>query len=359
MSSHTLKSLHERVGGELHGDASTQITGVAIIRDATPGDITLAGDAKFSESLKDCDASAVIVAKGVSSHGLPCIEVEDLHAAFMIITQLFRPAPRVPARTISPAAHVSDTAQTGENPSIAANVVVEDGVVLGDNVTLHAGVVVMEGSVIGNDTTIFPNAVIYENSKIGDRCIIHASAVIGAYGFGYDSSAAGHVLSAQLGNVEIGNDVEVGACVTIDRGTYTPTTIGDGSKLDNQVQIAHNCRIGRHNMICSQVGIAGSCTTGDFVVLAGQVGIGDHITINDGGVCGAQAGIMQDVPAGTTVIGSPARPARQQFGIFGAMAKLPAMRRELRALSRDVAALQTTDATEKTSDDAPAERDAA
>jgi len=357
MTNHTLKSLQDLVGGVLHGDGDTPITGVAIIRDCVAGDITLAGSAKFSESLKDCQASAVVVATGVSAQGLPCLEVEDLHGAFTIITQQFRPAPRVAAAKISPAAHISPTAKIGDGAAISANVVVEDNVVIGNNVTLHAGVAVMAGTEIGDDVTIFPNAVIYENTRIGSRCIIHSGAVIGAYGFGYDSSAAGHVLSAQLGNVEIGDDVEIGACATIDRGTYTPTMIGDGSKLDNQVQIAHNCRIGRHNMICSQVGIAGSCTTGDFVVMAGQVGVGDHLTINTGGVCGAQAGIMQDVPAGTTVIGSPARPARQQFAIFGAMAKLPAMRRELRSLTRDVK--QLCDDNANPAEDNAAGRDAA
>ena len=129
--------------------------------------------------------------------------------------------------------------------------------------------------------TIFPNAVLYENTDRRRRATIHASAVLGAYGFGYELVDGRHVLSAQLGNVVLGADVEIGAGTTIDRGTYGPTIIGDGTKIDDQVMVAHNCRIGRHNMLCSQVGVAGSTTTGDYVVMAGQVGVRDHVHIGD------------------------------------------------------------------------------
>lgn len=131
----------------------------------------------------------------------------------------------------------------------------------------------MAGCVIGKDTTLFPNVVLYEDTHVGDRVILHAGAVIGAYGFGYREIDGQHTLASQLGNVVIEDDVEIGACATIDRGTYGATTIGAGTKIDNLVQIAHNCRLGQHNLICSQVGIAGSTTTGDRVVMAGQVGV--------------------------------------------------------------------------------------
>ena len=139
----------------------------------------------------------------------------------------------------------------------------------------------MAGSQIGEEVTIFPNAVLYENTVVGPRCLIHANAVLGAYGFGYGFADGRHVLSAQLGNVVLGADVEIGAGSTIDRGTYGPTSIGEGTKIDDLVMVAHNCRIGRHNMLCSQVGIAGSTTTGDYVVMAGQVGVRDHVHIGD------------------------------------------------------------------------------
>ena len=187
--------------------------------------------------------------------------------------------------------------------------------------------------------TIFPNAVLYENTVVGPRCLIHANAVLGAYGFGYGFADGRHVLSAQLGNVVLEADVEVGAGSTIDRGTYGPTLIGEGTKIDDLVMVAHNCRIGRHNMLCSQVGIAGSTTTGDYVVMAGQVGVRDHVHIGDRAVLGAMAGVTNDVPEGSRMIGIPATPERDQKVKQAAFSKLPEMRRQLKQLQRTVEAL--------------------
>jgi UDP-3-O-[3-hydroxymyristoyl] glucosamine N-acyltransferase len=181
---------------------------------------------------------------------------------------------------------------------------------------------------------------LYEDTIVGDRCIIHAGAVIGAYGFGYLTEHGRHRLSAQLGHVEMESDVEIGACTTIDRGTYGPTAIGAGTKIDNLVQIAHNCRIGRHNLLCSHVGIAGSCTTGDYVVMAGQAGSRDHINIGDRVTVGAQAGIMHDIDDGETQVGSPATPVRQQMVMQAALSRLPEMRKELKALQHQVERLE-------------------
>jgi UDP-3-O-[3-hydroxymyristoyl] glucosamine N-acyltransferase len=164
--------------------------------------------------------------------------------------------------------------------------------------------------------------------------MIHANAVLGAYGFGYGFADGRHVLSAQLGNVILEADVEIGACTTIDRGTYGPTVIGEGTKIDDHVMIAHNCRIGRHNMLCSQVGIAGSTTTGDYVVMAGQVGVRDHVHIGTKAVLGAMAGVTNDVPEGARMIGIPATPERDQKLKQAAFSKLPEMRRELKKLQR-------------------------
>jgi UDP-3-O-[3-hydroxymyristoyl] glucosamine N-acyltransferase len=205
----------------------------------------------------------------------------------------------------------------------------------------------MAGCQIGEQVTIFPNAVLYENTVVGPRSVIHAGAVLGAYGFGYVSSGGKHQLSAQLGYVEVGADVEIGACSTIDRGTYGPTVIGEGTKIDNLVMIGHNCRIGRHNMLCSQVGIAGSTTTGDYVIMAGQAGVRDHVTIGDRAVLGAKAGVPNDVPADTMVFGIPARPEREQKLIFAAIARLPELRRQVKALVAAVARLQGRDNDEQ------------
>jgi UDP-3-O-[3-hydroxymyristoyl] glucosamine N-acyltransferase len=178
--------------------------------------------------------------------------------------------------------------------------------------------------------TLYPGAVLYDGTVLGDRVVVHAHAVLGADGFGYRFQDGRHVKVPQLGHVEVGDDVEIGAGTTIDRGTFQATRIGAGTKIDNLVQIGHNCRIGRHNVLVSQVGIAGSCTSGDYVVLAGQVGVADHIHLGDRAVIGARAGVTKDVPAGQRMLGAPATPEREQKRIMMTLEKLPELRRDLR-----------------------------
>ena len=194
----------------------------------------------------------------------------------------------------------------------------------------------MTGCRIGEQVTIFPGAVLYENTRIGPRCILHSGVVLGAYGFGYKLVEGRHVLSSQLGYVELGPDVEVGAGSTIDRGTYGATMIGEGTKIDNLVMIAHNCRIGRHDRICSRVGVAGSTTTGYYVVRAGEVGVRDDVQIGTGAVLGAKAGVSGDVRDGVRMLGTPAVPEREQKLLFATISKLPEMRKQLRELQRQV-----------------------
>ena len=196
----------------------------------------------------------------------------------------------------------------------------------------------MAGCRIADQVTIFPRVVLYENTIVGSRTTIHAGAVIGAYGFGYEQSAQGHRLTPQLGHVIIESDVDIGANSTIDRGTYGATLIGQGTKLDNQVMIGHNCRIGRHNLLCAQVGIAGSCTTGDYVVMAGQVGVRDHIEIGDHVIIGAKSGVSENLLAPGTYLGAPAVPVRQEIQMLMARQKLPGMVRDLRRLEKTLVA---------------------
>jgi len=230
--------------------------------------------------------------------------------------------------------------------------VVMGGVKIAAGSVIHSNVTIMENCEIGSDTQVFPGSTIYENTQIGNRCILHAGVVLGAYGFGYKSAEGQHRLSAQLGNVVLGDDVEVGANTTIDRGTYDSTTIGEGTKIDNLVMIGHNCQIGRNNLLCSQVGIAGSCTTGDNTVMGGQVGLGDHLNVGSNVSIGAKSGLMQDVPDGKHMFGIPARTARETMQIVAHQGKLPTMRKELRALTAQVEALQATivDLTEQETD---------
>jgi UDP-3-O-[3-hydroxymyristoyl] glucosamine N-acyltransferase len=205
-------------------------------------------------------------------------------------------------------------------------------VVIGARCKVHSGAVIGRHCWLGDDVTVYPNAVLYEGTVLGNRVIVHANSVVGADGFGYRFQNGRHVKVPQLGHVEVGDDVEVGACTTIDRGTFQATRVGEGTKIDNLVQVAHNCKLGRHNLVISQVGIAGSCSTGDYVVMAGQVGVADHVHIGDRVVVGAKAGVTKDIAAGQRVLGAPATPERDQKRVLMTLERLPEMRKELRRI---------------------------
>lgn len=340
MKTITLRELAELVDGELCGDGDLQLRGAAIIRDATEQDITLADDPKLAEQLAACPAAAVLVPPSFQPTGIAHITVPDVHQAFTRIVRFFRPARKPRPIGISPAAHVSPSARIAPDVEVHAGAVIGDDVEIASGCVVHANVAIMAGCRLAEQVVLFPNVVLYENTLIGPRSVVHAGAVIGAYGFGYRTVDGRHERGPQLGNVEIGADVEVGAGSTIDRGTYGATVIGDGTKIDNLVMIGHNCRIGRHNLLCSQVGIAGSCNSGDYVVMAGQVGIADHIDIGDRAMLGAKAGVMHDIPVGETWVGIPATPQREQFQFWGIMRKMPEFRKNVRQLELQVAQLR-------------------
>ncbi len=334
-----LEQLAQLVGGTLVGDGSLEIREAATLTSAKPNEISFLERADKVQYLEDTSAAAIVGPRDFAPAGWNVIQADDVQQCFAQIVMHFRP-PREKARSgVSPVAHVSATAQLEEDVDIHPGAVIGDDVIIGRGSTVHANAVIMDGSRLGENVTVFAGAVLYEETVVGHRCIIHAGAIIGAYGFGYDSSSGRHVLSAQLGNVEIGNDVEVGAGTTIDRGTYGPTVIGDGTKIDNQVMIAHNVRLGRHNMICSQCGVAGSSTTGDYVVMAGKVGLRDHIHIGNGATLGAMAGVMNDIPPGEVHYGIPATPEREQMLKQAALIKLPQMRKEFKKMRKELSEL--------------------
>ncbi len=332
----TLGELAALVDGRVVGNPDLPIYGAAPLRDARPGHITLMDGSERHRRARPCAASAAVVPPDAQPNGIAAIQVENVHHAFADILRFFRPAPSHRRFGISPLAAIGPGAQVADGVEIHPYATIADDVVIGRGTVIHAGVHVMAGSRIGEDVTIFPNAVLYNDTVVGPRCIIHAGAVLGAYGFGYEHAEGRHTLLAQLGNVVLEADVEIGAGTTVDRGTYGPTRIGEGTKVDNLVMIAHNCSIGRHNMLCSQVGIAGSTTTGDHVVMAGQVGVRDHVHIGHAAVLGAMAGVSNDVPDGQRVIGIPATPEREQKIKQAALSKLPEMRRQLKLMQRTV-----------------------
>jgi len=336
----TLAELADLVQGELCGDPSMIITGVASIPCAGAQDITFAESEQYLGRLSSCQAAASIVPPHIRPSGIAYVVVEDVRASMDRIASLFRNPPKRSRIGISPTAHVSSNARIAEHVDIHPGAVIGDEVEIGRGSIIQSGVHILPGSRLAEDVILMPNVVVYENTVIGPRVVIHSGAVIGAYGFGYDQVNGEHVRSAQLGYVEIEADVEIGACTTIDRGTYGATFIGAGTKIDNQVMIAHNCCIGRRNIICSQVGIAGSVTTGDFCVFAGQVGIRDHVHIGHRVSLAAKAGVISDVPDDEVFIGIPATPAKLQLQILATQHRLPEVRKQFKQLQRNVDAIQ-------------------
>jgi UDP-3-O-[3-hydroxymyristoyl] glucosamine N-acyltransferase len=330
----TLKQAAQMVGGTYHGSDQIIVRGTGTISSARQGEITFADSAKILERLEHSTAEVVLVPSDLRPHDRAYIQVEDVREAFSKLVAHFRPPRKRPRSGISPSAHVSESAKLADDVDIYAGAVIGDQVEIGAGTTIHANVTIMAGCRIAENVTIYPGVVVYEDTIVGARCILHANSVVGAYGFGYESVDGIHQIGAQLGYVELESDVELGAATTIDRGSYGATTIGIGTKVDNQVQIAHNCRIGRHNILCAQVGIAGSSTTGNYVVMAGQVGIPDHVHIGDRSTIGAKSGVMRDVPSGQTMLGIPATPERTQMQLLAALHRLPEMRKQVRAMQR-------------------------
>ena len=330
-----LDEIAAMVGGVLHGDASLICTGANPPGQATAADITMLVDGKDSGDRSSSEALAIITKSLIETSELPQIIVEDPHAAFSAIVAYFRP----PVTASLPGVGVDSTASIANSAKVHPTATICANVSIGERTLIMPGVVVMNGCKIGDDCIVYPGVTLYEYSHLCDRVVLHAGTTIGAHGFGYRQQNGRHLPTAQLGYVCIESDVEIGACVTIDRGTYGTTRIGEGTKIDNHVMIAHNCQIGRHNLICSQVGIAGSCRTGDYVILAGQVGLKDHLVLGDHTIVGAKAGVMDDCDGNQVYLGSPAMPQRDQMQIFAIQRKLPDMRRELKTLRKQVDSL--------------------
>lgn len=328
-----LSELAQIVGGQLVGKDQS-CTGANPPSQASPGEVTMISDSKLTETLQASDAMAVVVTESIATTKSQII-VQNAHKAFASIVAHFRPpvAVMIPPVGIAADAKIDSTAQIHPSATIAS------GVTIGKRTNIMPGVVVLDNCCIGDDCVIMPNVTIYPYSQIDQRVILHAGCVIGADGFGYTLQNGKHIKSAQLGYVHLENDVELGAGVTIDRGSYGATVIGEGTKIDNQVMIGHNCQIGRHNLLCSQVGIAGSSTTGDHVIMGGQVGVKDHVHINDNAIIGAQSGVMLECMEGVTYLGSPATPQREQMQVIALTRRLPEMRKELRRLRAELDAL--------------------
>ena len=308
-----LHELAELVGAMLDSGApDLEITGVSSLQEARAGDLSYFGNPRYLAQLRTSVASAAIVPLECSEQVTPVLlRVSNPSVAFAIAVAAFAPPELVPDPGIHPSAMISSVAVLAEGVSIGANVVIEQGAVIGIGTVIAAGSVIGQEVRIGERCHIHSNVTIRERCIIGNRVILQPGAVIGSCGFGYELHEGRHRKIPQTGNVEIGDDVEIGANTTIDRARFGRTFIGEGTKIDNLVQIAHNVQIGSHTIICSQVGIAGSTKVGSYVTLAGQVGIAGHIEIGDKAVLGAQSGLSKNVPAGHMVIGAPAKPIKE------------------------------------------------
>ncbi len=337
----TVGQLAAMVQGKVVGDTDKFVHDALPVHDANCNCITLLdGSRKLHDLLRRSRVAAIVAPIGFPETDVPIIEVANPHQAFESIVHYFRPTSSIREQGVHHAAIVHESTSVGQDAAIHAGVVIGPDCVIGNNCTVHCGVTIMAGCRIGDGCTIYPSVVLYPDTILHDRVLIHSGSVLGAFGFGYRSIDGRSQRTAQLGWVEIESDVEIGAAVTIDRGTYGATFVGEGTKIDNQVMIGHNCRIGKHNLICAQAGIAGSSSTGDHVVLAGQVGIKDHVHIGDRAVIAAQSGIISDVRPGEVMLGSPASPKKDQMQFVAVQNRLPELRRQLRTLQNEVDSLK-------------------
>ncbi|WP_298432798.1 UDP-3-O-(3-hydroxymyristoyl)glucosamine N-acyltransferase [Geobacter sp.] len=335
----TLKELAEYLGGTVAGDVGKTVTGVASLDDAGSEQITFLANPKYAAKVATTRAGAVVLPPGAERHGRNAIVVANPYLAFAKLLTLFHVASR-PSRGILDGARVGQGVKVGENVTVYPGATLGDGVTLGDRVTIHPGAVVYEGVTIGDDVTIHANAVVYQGCRIGNRVTIHGGTVIGSDGFGYAPDGDGYYKIPQLGIVVIEEDVEIGANTVIDRAALTATVIGRGTKIDNLVQVAHNCVIGQNCTIVSQVGISGSTRLGNHVTLAGQVGVAGHLTIGDNVMVGAKSGIPGNVPSGSLVSGIPAFGHREWLRSMAVVPKLPDLKKTVAALEKRVMELE-------------------
>ena len=340
-----LGELATHVGGELLGDAGLLISGLNGLVEAGPGELSFYGNTRYRKQYDASRASAVLVGRDAAPReGVSLVRVANPHLAFAQISRLFHPLPTY-AAGVSPGAHVHPEARVHPDATVMAGATVDKGARVGARTVLFPGVYVGEAAAIGEDCLLYPNVTVREHCVVGARVMLHASCVVGADGFGFAFNPEGargpeHYKVPQAGIVRIEDDVEVGACTTIDRATLGETVIGRGTKIDNLVQIAHNVKVGPLSLLCAQAGVSGSSELGTGVVLAGQVGVVGHIRVGDMAKVGAQSGVAHDVEDGQTVSGTPAMPHKEWLRASAALGQLGDLLKEVRTLRRRVEMLE-------------------
>ena len=320
-------------GTLLSGDGNSRIHGVASLAEAQPTDLSFFGNPKYLPDLKETRAGAVFVGGSVDVKIFGAlIQVENPSVAFATVMPHFRPEPPSFSSGFHPTAVISVDCEIAPTVSIQPQVVIEAGVKIAAGTVIGAGSYIGHGSVLGENCQIYPNVTIREHSQIGNRVIIHSGAVIGSDGYGFETVDGRHQKIPQIGIVQLDDDVEIGANTTIDRARFGRTWIGEGTKVDNLVQIAHNVVIGKHCLIIAQVGISGSTHIGDYVIVAGNAGIAGHLKIGNQAVIAAKAGVSKSVPAGAKWMGYVAEPAREAAEKLAYISRLPQLFSRVKAL---------------------------
>lgn len=322
---------------QIDGDGSAVVSAVATLEDATEDQLSFLSNPKYEQQLETTRACAVLVRPDVKTSGKAILlRTPDPYAAVTAAIVRLHGYRKHPSWGVSERAIISPKARIGANANIAPEVYIDDGCTIGDNATIYPGVYIARETSIGNNVTLFPNVVIYEKCVLGNNVTIHAGTVIGEDGLGYAPVKEKWIKIPQIGNVIIGDDVELGPNCTIDRATLGSTVIGSGTKFSDLVAIGHGSKVGDDCLFVAQVGLAGSVTVGRHVTIAGQAGVVGHITIGDNAVIGAKAGVSNSIEAGATVLGQPAVPINECKRQIAVMQQLPKLKNDIKRMRREL-----------------------
>jgi len=325
-------------GTLLVGDAATRLCGVATLEEAGPSDLSFFGAAKYREQFEQTKAGAVLVTPEVDSgpEGVALIQVENPSFALAALAKKAAELARAFQAGIRPGAHVAEGARVDEGAAVHPGAVIEAGAVIGAGTEICSGAVVGRGARIGRDCLLYQNTTVREGCVLGDRVIMQPGAVVGGDGFGYEFVEGKHQKIPQIGIVEIGDEVEIGANACIDRARFGKTVIGEGTKIDNLVQVAHNVQVGQHCLLIALSGVAGSARLGDYVTLAAQAGINAHIEIASGVRLGGRSAAFRSIREPGAYFGNPAKPARAELRIRREIARLCETKQEVMALRKEL-----------------------
>lgn len=340
---YTIAELASIVGGTLRGDGSAVISGVADVAEAGSTDAAWVYQPKYAAKLGSSHAGVVLVSKDHGPTPMPAILCERVDRAVAKLLAAFAPADPEPEPGIHPSAVVHPSATVASSTTVGPFVVIDAGATIGGQCVLHSGVFIGRETTVGNDCVICPNAVVRERCRLGDRVTLHAGAVIGTDGFGYYFDDGRHNRIPHIGGVILEDDVEIGACACVDRAKFGNTIVGRGTKIDNLVQIAHNVRLGEHNVLAGLTGIAGSVRTGPYCMFGGRSGCTDNLTLGEGVRLTALGTVVtKNMPPGVMLSGAPARQHRDELREQAAIRRLPGFAAQLKDLLARVERLETS-----------------